>query len=94
MTTASLQRVSWLFACAAGTVLAGCGGGGHSPPPPPPPATDQVPASAFSSTESLFSFAVDQTSATLTVDTSEPLKFELVTGDPPLSETTEPSPII
>lgn len=96
--SSSLQRLSWLFACTA--LVAGCGGGGGDssppppPPPPPPPAADQVPASAFVSVESMFSFAVDQTSDAKTVDTSEPLKFDLVMTDPPVSDTIEPSPII
>ncbi|HEV8688930.1 MAG TPA: hypothetical protein VGQ91_01440 [Ideonella sp.] len=94
MNTSSLQRLSWLFASAATAALvAGCGGGdgGSTPPPPPPPASDQVPASAFMSPESLFSFALDQTSDSNTTETSEPLKFDLITSDPPTSEDTEPS---
>ena len=94
MKTAALQRLSWLFACAAtASVVSGCGGGGDDPPPPPPPASDQVPASAFVSAEALFSFALDQTSDANTVETSEALKFDLITTDPPTSEDTEPSPL-
>lgn len=104
MNTPTRTRLQRLFAatsaaCAAATLtLAGCGGGGSNsppppPPPPPPPAADQVPASAFVSPESLFSFALDQTSDANTVETSEPLKFDLVTTEPPTSETTEPQPL-
>ena len=93
MKTASLQRLSWLFAsAAAAAVVSGCGGGGDDSPPPPP-ASDQVPASAFASAEALFSFTLDQTRDANTVETSEALKFDLITIDPPISEDTEPSPL-
>jgi hypothetical protein len=49
--------------------------------------------SAFVSPESLFSFALEQTSDANTVETSEPLKFDLITGDPPVSEDGEPAPL-
>ena len=96
MNASALRRLSYLFACTA--LVAGCGGGGGDdspppPPPPPPPAADQVPMSAFVSPESLFSFALEQSSEANTVETSEPLKFDLVTGEPPVSEDSEPSPL-
>ncbi|MEK8034531.1 hypothetical protein AACH06_27190 [Ideonella sp. DXS29W] len=90
-------RLAGLFAAvASAAIVAGCGGGGGDgptppPPPPPPPASDQVPASAFASPESLFSFALEQTSEANTLETSEPLMFDLVTTEPPTSDDSEPS---
>ena len=52
-----------------------------------------MPISAFASPESLFSFALEQTSDANTLDTSEPLKFDLITGEPPTSEDGEPAPL-
>ncbi|HEX5686307.1 MAG TPA: hypothetical protein VFY73_19935 [Ideonella sp.] len=97
MNASALRRLSYLFACTA--LVAGCGGSGgdNSPPPPspppPPPAADQVPMSAFVSPESLFSFALEQTTDANTVETSEPLKFDLITAEPPTSDDSEPSPL-
>ena len=96
MNASSLRRLSYLFACTA--LVAGCGGGGGDnspppPPPPPPPAADQVPMSAFVSPESLFSFALEQTSDANTVETSEALKFDQITAEPPTSDDSEPSPL-
>jgi hypothetical protein len=95
MNASALRRLSYLFACTA--LVAGCGGGGGDnsppPPPPPPPAADQVPMSAFVSPESLFSFALEQSSDANTVETSEPLKFDLITAEPPTSDDSEPSPL-
>ncbi len=94
--SSSRQRLSWLFAaCAASTALGGCWDDGHdTTPPAPPPVSGEVPASAFASVEALFSFGVEQTADAHTLETSEPLQFNLVAGDPPVSDTTEPSPII
>lgn len=88
------QRLCWLFAaCAASAALGGCWDDGHDAPPPPP-VSGEVPASAFASVEALFSFGVEQTAGAHTLETSEPLQFNLVAGDPPVSDSTEPSPII
>jgi len=86
-----LARVSWLFASAASLALGGCFDSSDTPPPPPPPvASDEVPASAFASTDALFAFSLDLTSSANTVETTEPLKMDLV-GDAPVSDTTEPT---
>jgi hypothetical protein len=94
MSTTSSIRLWALFASTAAAALTGCfdgGGDGDDPPPPPPPVSGQVPPSAYASTDALFSFALDQSAMANTTETGEPLGFDLVTGEPPVSDTTEPT---
>jgi hypothetical protein len=97
-TSSPLLRLSWAFAGVAGLSLAACGGGDSDPqmPPPPPPPTataTEVPPSAYASVDAWFSYGVTQSTPANTSDTSVPLKFDQVHGEPPTSDTTEPAPL-
>jgi hypothetical protein len=99
MKTAALQRLSWLFACAAtAAVVSGCGGGGRLPATatallrrrqraircPPRPSRRRMRSSA-----SRWIRRVTQTPSRL----SEALKFDLITTDPPTTRRHRASPL-
>ncbi len=72
--------------------LAACGGGDASPPVTPPvtpPATAAVPASASQSVDGFIAYL--QLLVVAVADTLEPVDVSQVT--PPVSDTTEPTPI-
>ncbi len=70
-------------------LLAACGGSSGSDPEPmmPPVVSNEVPASAYASTQALASYAASLAPS----DTAEPLDVSKVTA--PTSETEEPQAI-
>jgi hypothetical protein len=68
-------------------LLAACGGSSGSDTMPPPVAGNEVPASAYASTDAFASYVASLAPS----DTAEPLDVSKVV--PPTSETEEPKPL-